>query len=35
MLTVNCQSSIKIMKEKTLYFDPLKQKNNMMQIIYL
>lgn len=24
MLTVNCQSSIKIMKEKTLYFDPLK-----------
>ena len=24
MLTVNCQSSIKIIEEKIIYFDPLK-----------
>ena len=28
MLTVNCQSSIKISEEKTVYFDPLKVEEN-------
>ena len=36
MITVNCQSSIKITGEKIIYFDPLKiEENHDADIIFI